>query len=103
MAQFKAGDVVELNSGGPDMTVESVKGVFLEKDHVECIWFDGHKLRSRSFATVMLRKSGWRRPPVDASEHMVDESGDMVDESGDEADASGDGSSFDPSGGGSFG
>lgn len=31
---FKVGDVVELRSGSPDMTVENVEGV-----DVDCVWF----------------------------------------------------------------
>lgn len=37
MAQFKVGDVVELKSRGPKMTVEEVK----TGDKVLCVWFDG--------------------------------------------------------------
>jgi uncharacterized protein YodC (DUF2158 family) len=33
--EFKAGDVVTLNSGGSDMTVEEVRGA-----NVDCVWFD---------------------------------------------------------------
>ena len=59
MARFKVGDVVELNSGGPDMTVQCVERDYLEKDHVDCMWFDDRKLlREGTFATATLRKSG---------------------------------------------
>jgi len=35
MAEIKAGDVVQLKSGGPQMTVN-----FVEKDEAACTWFD---------------------------------------------------------------
>lgn len=34
---FKAGELVKLKSGGPTMTVESIKG-----NIVKCIWYSGH-------------------------------------------------------------
>lgn len=36
---FKIGDVVQLKSGGPLMTVQKVR-----TDEVDCMWFDGNTL-----------------------------------------------------------
>ena len=36
MSEFKAGEVVELKSGGPLMTVERVT----EDGYVNCVWFN---------------------------------------------------------------
>ncbi len=49
---FKSGDCVELNSGGPKMTVKQ------EANHngeVVCAWFDGTKLKQASFATATIK------------------------------------------------
>lgn len=48
---FKAGDVVFLNSGGPDMTIESVS-----PDGAMCVWFDSKRQRERLFAVAMLQR-----------------------------------------------
>lgn len=51
MADFKAGDVVRLKSGGPHMTVESVgASAFSEVQSVWCVWFDGKKQSRETFA-----------------------------------------------------
>lgn len=50
-AQLKAGDVVVLNSGGPNMTVTKV-----ESDVVTCQWFDGKKLCTEEFPATSLTK-----------------------------------------------
>lgn len=44
MPEFKKGDIVQLKSGGPDMTVTSVQG-----EEIWCIWFAGKKLETESF------------------------------------------------------
>ena len=41
MTNFKAGDIVQLKSGGPDMTIEKAEG--LTDGKIKCIWFDGDK------------------------------------------------------------
>ena len=38
-AVFKIGDIVQLKSGGPLMTVQKVR-----TDEVDCMWFDGSTL-----------------------------------------------------------
>ncbi len=45
--KFKVGDVVQLKSGGPDMTVNDVPGSYAEYYH--CQWFAGKKLESGNF------------------------------------------------------
>jgi len=51
---WQAGDVVELKSGGPRMTVDNVEG----EDAVVCVWLDknGEK-KLGSFRSVMLQKA----------------------------------------------
>jgi len=48
---FSIGDVVELNSGGPPMSVCGFKG-----NHVKCIWFDDHNhIQEQEFDALLLR------------------------------------------------
>ncbi len=35
-SKIEVGDVVQLNSGGPKMTVDT-----MDKNKVSCVWFDG--------------------------------------------------------------
>jgi len=57
---FQVGDVVQLNSGGPEMTVSHVG----EKKFphggtvpvVSCTWFEGKKLNNESFKPEVLTK-----------------------------------------------
>jgi uncharacterized protein YodC (DUF2158 family) len=50
---FKVGDVVQLKSGGPDMTVAEASSVG-DKDHVWCQWFGGRKLERGRFPAASL-------------------------------------------------
>jgi uncharacterized protein YodC (DUF2158 family) len=53
---FKPGDIVQLNSGGPKMTVSGTKpwnGIV----KVWCDWFEGNKKMSDSFPATSLKKS----------------------------------------------
>jgi uncharacterized protein YodC (DUF2158 family) len=51
MEQFKVGDVVQLKSGGPKMTVSE-----LESDNrVFCIWFSGNDRKSDTFIAQALK------------------------------------------------
>lgn len=52
MDEIKPGDVVQLKSGGPYMTV----GVIESDDHLWCEWFEGDKHHSRSFKISSLIK-----------------------------------------------
>ncbi len=65
MAQiFKKGEIVVLNSGGPQMTVEKYKRINVDlystadSDHiVVCTWFDNdYKLVSHEFEQEALKK-----------------------------------------------
>lgn len=54
---FQLGDVVQLKSGGPRMTVESVsdgEGY----DLVDCVWFEKHTAHRQSFNPALLVKAG---------------------------------------------
>lgn len=48
--KFATGDVVQLKSGGPKMTVKKVTEGF-DEESIECQWFSGSKLQD-----------GWFRP-----------------------------------------
>jgi len=50
--KFEVGDVVELMSGGPTMTVA---GVLASGDNVSCAWMRGNKLQKHNFNTKALR------------------------------------------------
>jgi uncharacterized protein YodC (DUF2158 family) len=45
MPQFRVGDVVQLKSGGPDMTVSHI----LPSGNMFCVWFDGSEKREETF------------------------------------------------------
>jgi uncharacterized protein YodC (DUF2158 family) len=45
--KFKVGQVVQLRSGGPDMTVSDRD--IMDEDHVWCQWFGGRKLEQGRF------------------------------------------------------
>ena len=51
MTQFKTGDIVQLKSGGPKMTVKTAK-----KGEVTCTWFSGSKQQSGWFDPDTLKK-----------------------------------------------
>jgi uncharacterized protein YodC (DUF2158 family) len=50
--EIRAGDVVVLKSGGPDMTVESVEGL-----QARCAWFLNGELKRGSFPLSALEKT----------------------------------------------
>jgi uncharacterized protein YodC (DUF2158 family) len=56
-AEIKAGDVVILKSGGPKMTVLSIKPAGPEQS-AECAWFGAQteKVFVQSFALIALRR-----------------------------------------------
>jgi uncharacterized protein YodC (DUF2158 family) len=47
---MKEGDVVYLNSGSPELTVENVNGNF-----VKCIWFNDGSVESGTFHKACLK------------------------------------------------
>jgi len=51
MAQFNIGDVVQLKSGGPKMTVTHIRGA----NSLDCTWFEGVKLHEGTFPPDALR------------------------------------------------
>jgi uncharacterized protein YodC (DUF2158 family) len=53
MNEIKAGDIVQLRSGSPDMTVN-----FVEKEEAACSWFEGKKLEHSRFMVTSLKKVG---------------------------------------------
>lgn len=53
MSDLSIGDVVQLKSGGPRMTVESV-----DDDWVDCVWFEKNNAHRQSFGAALLTKCG---------------------------------------------
>ena len=53
---FKPGDVVQLKSGGPAMTVSQK----VAADTVRCVWFDGATPKDEVFPTITLQR--FKRP-----------------------------------------
>ncbi len=47
MNEFEIGDVVQLKSGGPEMTIDDVPGSGGSRYH--CVWFAGNKVQSGYF------------------------------------------------------
>jgi uncharacterized protein YodC (DUF2158 family) len=58
MNAFKAGDVVCLRSGGPDMTVERADASAGEIS-VVCVWFVEQSLYRASFPALALSMALW--------------------------------------------
>jgi uncharacterized protein YodC (DUF2158 family) len=59
-AEYKVGDVVQLKSGGPHMTITSVGG-----HYCECTWFDKHtNQQRRAFPPFALSHIAKERPRV---------------------------------------
>jgi uncharacterized protein YodC (DUF2158 family) len=55
--EIKKNDVVQLKSGGPDMTVARLETIEGEVNAV-CGWFDGKKDKLKTFPTGMLKRIG---------------------------------------------
>jgi uncharacterized protein YodC (DUF2158 family) len=49
MDELSEGQIVELKSGGPKMTVKSIDG-----PNAVCMWFSGEKLNEMSFPSTSL-------------------------------------------------
>jgi uncharacterized protein YodC (DUF2158 family) len=55
---FKVGDVVQLKSGGPKMTIDTISnfGLGSTHDQAKCVWFDGTKRMEDLFELPTLSK-----------------------------------------------
>ena len=55
---FKQGDVVQLKSGGPLMTIDDIGkyGYGEENDKAKCVWFDAKKRYEDIFSFESLKK-----------------------------------------------
>jgi len=51
---FQKGDVVQLKSGGPKMTVTKI-GVHMEEQMVWCTWFEDTKVTEETFPPEALK------------------------------------------------
>jgi len=49
MENIKIGDIVVLNSGGPNMTVENIDG-----EKIVCLWFTDNGCKQENFKKEML-------------------------------------------------
>ncbi|MBT8766874.1 YodC family protein [Metapseudomonas boanensis] len=60
MSEIKKGDVVQLKSGGPKMTVEDVGnygGMGMGPEHgAKCVWFEKNKAEQKVFDVAVLVK-----------------------------------------------
>lgn len=55
MDELKSGDVVQLKSGGPEMTVDHIANIE-GKILYYCKWFVGEELKRGSFSVEALKK-----------------------------------------------
>ncbi len=55
MSEFRVGQVVKLNSGGPGMTVKEANTT---TDEYICQWFSGTRLIERAFKGITLKDAG---------------------------------------------
>ena len=53
MAKFNAGDVVQLKSGGPPMTISGEDNY--NRGKYDCVWFKGASKQVGSFAADVLK------------------------------------------------
>ena len=58
MSDFKKGDVVELKSGGPKMTIQDLGdfGPTGPEEGALCVWFDKDKQQEKVFDVAVLQK-----------------------------------------------
>ena len=52
-SKFRVGDVVQLPSGGPSMTVNAVR-LHQREWQCECTWFDSREVKKSQFAAEAL-------------------------------------------------
>jgi len=58
MSDFKEGDLVQLKSGGPAMTVQKVNEFSEGRIIIDCQWFVDEKLQTARFDPTLLVKAG---------------------------------------------
>lgn len=57
MNDLKVGDVVQLKSGGPLMTIEGIgKYGYVEETQAKCKWFEGKKVIENTFCLTTIEK-----------------------------------------------
>ncbi len=56
MTDLQKGDVIQLKSGGPLMTVQGLGEYTGTQDGVHCVWFDGKGQHSEVFECAVLTK-----------------------------------------------
>jgi len=55
--QLKAGDTVQLKSGGPTMTIDIIEVFwFINTARAKCVWFAKHQLKEEFFEVHLLKK-----------------------------------------------
>lgn len=57
---FAVGDIVQLKSGGPEMTVQSTPD--MPSKYYRCQWFAGKKLEAGNFQEASLQRVEARTP-----------------------------------------
>ena len=73
MAVFKSGDLVELKSGGPVMTIDTVNTDILDDNKITgilCVWFVGEKLERVRFDPGAIEPAGTQQRPAKKSETL---------------------------------
>ncbi len=68
MSELKIGDVVQLKSGGPQMTIDTI-GETMYEDYQSawCTWFDKNTEQKGTFPLTSLqpyKEKEWTRPSV---------------------------------------
>jgi len=54
--QLEVGDVVQLKSGGPKMTITTIDKFAGENEKAECVWFDKSNRKDALFQLETLQK-----------------------------------------------
>ncbi len=54
--KYEVGDIVQLKSGGPQMTVKKITDKFMDDEPINCQWFSGSKLQDGWFNAESLVK-----------------------------------------------
>ena len=72
--EFEAGDVVQLKSGGPKMTVNTIGklGMGSTRDEAKCVWFEGAKRMEALFELPMLMKAIHTGDQISALNDVLD-------------------------------